>query len=106
MKKFISLAILLSFVGLQITPAEAFLRTKIEKNTQLEQNKKVDKELYRKVQKQKDIPYKKLRVKNKYDFINMPWWEQFNDPYLTEYINRAMEHNFDLKIATLTVDEY
>lgn len=106
MKKFISLAILLSFVGLQITPAEAFLRTKIEKNTQLEQSKKVDKELYRKVQRQKDIPYKKLRVKNKYDFINMPWWEQFNDPYLTEYINKAMEHNFDLKIATLTVDEY
>lgn len=106
MRKFISLALLLSFVGMELSPAQAFFKMGVEKNTQVEQNKKADKELYKKVQKQKDVPYKKLKVQNKYDFINMPWWENFNDPYLTEYINRAMEHNFDLKIATLTVDEY
>jgi len=106
MKKFITWTLLLSFIGLEISPAQAFLRTKVEKNTQLEQSKKTDKELYAKVKKQKDLPYKKMKVKNKYDFINLAWWESFNDPYLTEYINKAMEHNFDLKIATLTVDEY
>lgn len=93
-------------MGAEVSPAMAFLKTRVEKNTQVEKNKKADKETYKRIQKQKDTPYKKLKVTNKYDFINMPWWESFNDPYLTEYINKAMEHNFDLKIATLTVDEY
>ena len=106
MKRIISLALLLSFMGAEVSPAMAFFKTRVEKNTQVEENKKADKEIYKRIQKQKDTPYKKLKVTNKYDFINMPWWESFNDPYLTEYINKAMEHNFDLKIATLTVDEY
>ncbi|GEM_PF-221840 len=120
MKRFISLLLLLlAFVGVDIAPAQAFIRSGVSKSekTKIEQQKKADKakiaeqkkadkEIYKRIQKTKDVPYKKLRVTNKYDFINMPWWEGFNDPYLTEYINRAMEHNYDLKIATLTVDEY
>jgi NodT family efflux transporter outer membrane factor (OMF) lipoprotein len=106
MKKFISLALLLGFLVGDLSPAQAFFKMGVEKNTQTQQSKKADKEIYNRVKKQKDIPYKKLKVTNKYDFINMGWWENFNDPYLTDYINRAMAHNFDLKIATLTVDEY
>ena len=98
--------LLLSLLYADILPAQAFLKTTIEKNTQVEQNKKADKELYKKVKKQKDVPFRKLKVTNKFEFINLPWWEEFQDPYLTAYINKAMEHNFDLKIATLTVDEY
>lgn len=107
MKKIISYILLISFVStMNITPTAAALKSSVSKNAEAKQAQKADKEIYKKVQKQKDIPYKKLRVVNKYDFINMPWWESFNDPYLTEYINRAMAHNYDLKMATLTVEEY
>ncbi len=44
--------------------------------------------------------------KNKYEYINLAWWQQFNDEYLNDYIIQAMEKNKDLKIATLTIDEY
>lgn len=37
--------------------------------------------------------------------VNFAWWEGFNDEYLNSYILRAIEHNQDLKIATLRVEE-
>lgn len=43
---------------------------------------------------------------NKYEYINLAWWQQFNDEYLNDYIIKAMEKNQDLKIASLTIDEY
>ena len=42
----------------------------------------------------------------KYEYINYAWWDSFNDPILTGYIDRAIKNNFDLKMATNTVDEY
>ena len=83
MKKFISSVLLLSLVGMNISPAQAFFKMGVEKSTQIEQSKKADKQLYKEVKSQKDIPFRKLKVQNKYDFINMQWWESFNDPYLT-----------------------
>ncbi len=106
MKKFISLILLCSFMGFEIAPAQAFWGKNNPDKIKQQEQQKADKEIYKRVQKQKDTPYKKLFVKDKYEYINMPWWENFNDPCLTEYINKAMEHNFDLKMATLTVDEY
>ena len=44
-------------------------------------------------------------TKNKYDYINMSWWGQFNDDNLNAYIIKAMDKNQDLKMATLTIDE-
>lgn len=38
-------------------------------------------------------------------YINMNWWQEYRDPYLAEYITRAVENNQDLKIATLRVEE-
>ena len=43
---------------------------------------------------------------NKIDYVNLNWWKNFNDPYLEDYIMKALEYNKDLQIASLTIDEY
>ena len=114
MKRLLSTILLLSFFSAQVAPVQAALKSGVSETRQAKQEakaklkaqQKADKELYKRVKAQKDLPYKKYKVVNKYDFINMPWWEQFNDPCLNSYINRAMEYNHDLKMASLTVDEY
>jgi len=45
-------------------------------------------------------------AKNKYEYINLEWWKGFNDSILEDYIIKAVENNKDLKIATLSVEEY
>ena len=40
------------------------------------------------------------------DYVNMPWWETFNDEYLNDYLDRAIRNNYDLKIATLRIEQY
>lgn len=42
----------------------------------------------------------------KFDYINIEWWESFDDPILKDYIVKAVGQNQDLKIATLKVEEY
>lgn len=42
----------------------------------------------------------------RYDYINIDWWENFNDPILKSYIVKAVENNEDLKVATLKTEEY
>lgn len=42
----------------------------------------------------------------KYDYINYNWWSNFNDALLTGYIDKAIKNNYDLKMATIAVDEY
>ena len=42
----------------------------------------------------------------KYDYINFEWWDSFNDSILTGYINKSVQNNYDLKTATIIVDEY
>jgi len=42
----------------------------------------------------------------KYAYINMDFWSQFNDDILNGYIDRAVKNNYDLKMATLSVEEY
>lgn len=46
----------------------------------------------------------KFKVKTEY--INTDWWNNFQDPYLNEYIARALQKNHDLKIATISTEEY
>ena len=53
--------------------------------------------------------YHKQRTKSdefKYDYINYKWWDNFNDPLLTGYIDKAIQNNYDLKMATNAVDEF
>jgi len=42
----------------------------------------------------------------KFEYINMNWWETFNDDTLKGYISKALEQNHDMKIASLRVEEY
>lgn len=42
----------------------------------------------------------------RYDYVNTQWWEGFDDAYLTDYISKAIQSNYDLKIATLKVEQY
>ena len=42
----------------------------------------------------------------KYEYINYKWWNNFNDSILTGYIDRDIKNNYDLKNATIAVDEY
>ncbi|MFH0703225.1 MAG: efflux transporter outer membrane subunit [bacterium] len=39
------------------------------------------------------------------DYINIDWWDKFQDPVLKEYILKAVNENYDLKIATFKVLE-
>lgn len=42
----------------------------------------------------------------KFDYVNMNWWSNFNDDLLNEYIEKAILNNYDLKMATINVEEY
>lgn len=43
---------------------------------------------------------------NKFEYINLSWWNSFNDEHLNNYIIRAVENNKDLKISTLTLESF
>lgn len=64
-------------------------------------NSKTDKkfEYKNKGGRQNDAEYK-------YEYVNIDWWKSFNDGYLQEYIIKAIQHNHDLKMASIAVDEY
>lgn len=49
---------------------------------------------------------KKTSDEYKYEYINMGWWKNFNDETLNSYIEKAIKNNYDLKMATLAVEEY
>lgn len=86
MKKIISLAVIASFLTTTTMPIIAI------ENTQAD---------YKQIHTEKvDI------TKNKYDHINLSWWQNFKDPILVEYIIKAIENNKDLKLASLTIDEF
>lgn len=42
----------------------------------------------------------------KFDYVNMNWWGNFNDDLLNGYIEKAVLNNYDLKMATINVEEY
>ena len=87
MKKIISTALTLSFLSMTFMPA---FSEAISTDT---------KKLSRK-------EAKVLKAKTqRFNYINMPWWEDLNDEYLNEYIVKAFENNQDLKITTLLVEE-
>ena len=99
MKKLLLLAIVLSMLG---SNAAFAVEDKTVLNAGTEEN--VQKHIYKDIRKHKSE--KVVPKKNKYEYINLAWWSQFNDEYLNDYIIRAVENNKDLKMATLTIDEY
>ena len=76
MKKIFTTLVILSIFMLQIMTAEA------------KQSKK-----------------EKQREQSRTEYLNLQWWEKYNDPNLTAYIQELYEKNHDLKIAALKVKE-
>ncbi len=58
------------------------------------------------------LPMEAFAIKNtkkheetKADYINLAWWQEYNDEYLSGYIVKALENNNDLKIAAQKVEQ-
>ena len=45
------------------------------------------------------------KTDNKVEYLNIEWWQKYNDPILIEYITTAYKNNPDLKIAALNVKQ-
>lgn len=94
MKKKITILLLASFICMNLTPLSC-----------LAIGKSSDKE----AKKASITKTHKQRAKSdefKYEYINYNWWKNFNDDILNSYIDRAIKNNYDLKMATIAVDEY
>ena len=50
--------------------------------------------------KKKDDPHQ-----NQIQYLNIQWWDEFNDPLLSEYMLKVFKNNHDLKIAELKIKE-
>lgn len=48
---------------------------------------------------------KKNQEVDKTQYLNITWWEKYNDPILTDYMQELYEKNHDLKIAAIKVKE-
>jgi len=85
--------LIFSFLNLNLLPAFAINDTKEQ------------------VKKQKMLQHRVKRGKKynddyKYSYVNLDFWKSFNDENLNNYINLAIKNNYDLKMATLNVDEF
>lgn len=86
MKKILSLAILASLAISYTAPVMAIENTVLSAKTEKSKVVKPN--------------------NNKYEYVNLDWWKLFNDEQLNGYIVKAIENNKDLKMATLTIDEF
>ncbi len=86
MKKIITIALLTSIISLNVAPVMAETTQPKQFKSMVIKNKKTD--------------------SDKFAYINMNWWENFNDDLLNSYIEKAVLNNYDLKMATLNVEEY
>ena len=93
MKKIISIALTASIIGLNVFPVAAVEDTE-NNNIAPRQFKS----LVKKNQKTSDD--------YKFAYINMDYWSSFGDDLLNSYIQKAILHNYDLKMATLSTEEY
>ena len=84
-EKNIILLLLLSFLILNVSPVLAIVENEPIKNPP------------------KDVIN---NLQNKHEYVNLSWWSNFNDEHLNNYIIKAIENNKDLKMATLTVEEF
>lgn len=93
MKKIITTALLASMLSMTIMPALAVT----EKSSASPKQFKSMVSKNKKTQKSDDY---------KFDYVNMNWWSNFNDDLLNSYIEKAILNNYDLKMATINVEEY
>uniref|UniRef100_UPI0040284F49 efflux transporter outer membrane subunit n=1 Tax=Candidatus Scatousia sp. TaxID=3085663 RepID=UPI0040284F49 len=91
LKKVLTITLLMSMMSMTLTPV---LAVESSKSTQPKQFKSMVKK------------NKKVSDDYKYAYINMDFWNNFNDENLNAYIDKAVKNNYDLKNATLAVEEY
>lgn len=93
MKKIITTALLASMLSMTVMPAVAVsgksTTTPKQFKSMISKNKKT----------QQSDDYK-------FNYVNMNWWGNFNDDLLNGYIEKAVLNNYDLKMATINVEEY
>ena len=95
MKKVIATSLIAGILGMNFIPLSAFAAQEIKQAEIIKEEKKLSK-------KEKKALEEK---QNKINYVNIEWWEGYNDPILTDYIFKALANNQDLKIATLKVEE-
>lgn len=94
MKRTISTAIILSLFLIQTAP---FMNLALAENSA--PAPKQFKSMVKKDKKKADDSYK-------FEYVNIDWWNSFDDDILKSYIEKAIINNYDLKMATLNVEEY
>ena len=94
MKKVISTAIILSLAVIQTAPCFCVETAQTSTATP-----KQFKSMVKKDKKNTSDDYK-------YEYVNLDWWSIFNDDLLKGYIEKAIMNNYDLKMATLNVEEF
>lgn len=109
MKKSIVTLLLASFIITNISPAVAIGGVNgatVNKTTSSENTRKTKEKEPKKVSITKTHKQRAKSDEFKYEYINYAWWDNFNDTILNGYIDKAIKNNYDLKMATIAVDEY
>ncbi len=104
MKKLLALTIMTAFTLGSITPVFSIEEMNSHPDTKVDVQKKQQpkkKKFFSKKQSQQE---KNLSIKPEY--VNMDFWASFDDPILEKYILMALKKNHDLKIASISTDEY
>ena len=93
MKKILSIALVISILGMNAMPVFAI---------------KNDEETVKAPKQFKSMVKKNKRTGDDYKlaYVNLDYWERFNDDLLNSYIQKAVLNNYDLKMATLATEEY
>ena len=91
MKKVLTITLLMSMMTMTFTPVLAVENTNTAQPKQFKSMVKKS---------------KKVSDDYKYAYVNMDFWNSFNDVNLSAYIDKAIKNNYDLKNATLAVEEY
>ena len=93
MKKILSIALILSILGMNTMPVFAIKNKQETDNTPKQFKSMVKKN------KRTGDDYKLV-------YVNLDYWERFNEDLLNGYIQKAVLNNYDLKMATLATEEY
>jgi len=80
-KKIVSLALIIELLSMNCIPCMAYSFNK------------------------KDKVIKTQVTEYKFKDVNLDWWKNYNDELLEGYIVKAIDNNYDLKVATLKVEE-
>lgn len=93
MKKIISIALVVSILGINSIPAFALKEENADNNAPRQFKSMVKKN-------------KRTGDDYKFAYVNLDYWTKFNDDILSSYIQKAILNNYDLKMATLSTEEY